>query len=151
MSVRIYCGKSNQVPQGYGRIGTPFECMRCGFGAAMRKYRWTDADQTNQPHPQSGGVGCRRGVRPNEPAVMDELDMKHSGDLAVGSLFLHYQPDIKMILIPLLTGVGVSAVLLYNDYGWWVSVSVGIGIMILVCTVLLVYTNSSNIELPVEY
>jgi hypothetical protein len=64
--VRIYCGTKSVIPPTYGRVGTPFECMQCGFGAAMRKYKWSPADP-GAPMPQRplGQEGCRRGVVPN--------------------------------------------------------------------------------------
>jgi hypothetical protein len=77
MSVKIYCGKKTLVPQGYGRAGTPFECMRCGFGAAMRKYKWSDADLSPQPPDRPlGQEGCRRGVIPNSDDYK-YVDNKH--------------------------------------------------------------------------
>lgn len=38
MPVRIYCGKSRRLPNGYGRYGTRYECLQCGYGSAMSKY-----------------------------------------------------------------------------------------------------------------
>jgi hypothetical protein len=29
---RLYCGKENQVPEGYIRRGEPYECLRIGIG-----------------------------------------------------------------------------------------------------------------------
>ena len=42
---RIYCGDNDRVPAGYGRPGTRQECLRCGFGAAMMKYKWAKASR----------------------------------------------------------------------------------------------------------
>jgi hypothetical protein len=30
---RLYCGKSDTLPDGYDDFGEPFECLRKGFGA----------------------------------------------------------------------------------------------------------------------
>ena len=32
---RIYCGTANQLPPGYTRFGTPYECLRKGMGAGI--------------------------------------------------------------------------------------------------------------------
>lgn len=32
---KIYCGNSDNLPQGYTRNGTRFECLKKGYGAAL--------------------------------------------------------------------------------------------------------------------
>ena len=63
--VKIYCGTSNDVPAGYGRFGTRFECMRCGFGSAMMKYKWTAASGDAKPPPRAR-KGCYRSRSPGK-------------------------------------------------------------------------------------
>ena len=58
---KIYCGDMSNLPggQGYSRFGTRNECLKCGFGAAMYKYRWEPADNQPRPPPRSRR-GCLR-------------------------------------------------------------------------------------------
>jgi hypothetical protein len=58
---KIYCGDKPNLPgnKNYVRFGTRNECLKCGFGSAMYKYRWAPAD--NQPRPQRRTKpGCLR-------------------------------------------------------------------------------------------
>ncbi len=32
---RLYCGNAQNLPDGYTRMGTRFECLKKGYGAAM--------------------------------------------------------------------------------------------------------------------
>ena len=52
MTVRIYCGTRRGVPVGYGRNGTRYECLQCGYGSAMAKY-------SGKPR-RNGPKGCFR-------------------------------------------------------------------------------------------
>ena len=63
--VKIYCGTSNNVPTGYGRFGNRFECMRCGFGAAMMQYKWAPASGDARPPPRAR-KGCYRSRSPKK-------------------------------------------------------------------------------------
>lgn len=47
---RIYCGKSGILPPGYDRFGTPFECLRKGYGAGIHapEYRRREAIQRSE-------------------------------------------------------------------------------------------------------
>lgn len=67
MNTKIYCGKSSRIPPTYGRRGTPYECMKCGFGSAMMKYKWSQAstDARFPPRPP-GQDGCRRSILPED-------------------------------------------------------------------------------------
>ena len=57
--VKIYCGTSGNLPAGYGRFGTRFECMRCGYGSAMMKYKWAPVSGDAKP-PARARKGCYR-------------------------------------------------------------------------------------------
>jgi len=57
--VKIYCGTSSNLPAGYGRFGTRFECMRCGYGSAMMKYKWAPVSGDAKP-PARARKGCYR-------------------------------------------------------------------------------------------
>ena len=60
---KIYCGDKPNLPVGqdYDRFGSRKECLTCGFGAAMYKYRWEPADVEPRSPPRA-----RRGcLRPN--------------------------------------------------------------------------------------
>ena len=52
MSVRIYCG-TKRLPSGYGRYGTRYECLQCGYGSAMSKY-------SGRPKKRGRPQGCFR-------------------------------------------------------------------------------------------
>ena len=63
--VKIWCGNSANLPAGYGRPGTPFECMRCGFGSAMMQYKWAPASGDARPPPRARR-GCYRARSPKK-------------------------------------------------------------------------------------
>ena len=67
---KIYCGDRSNLPggQGYSRFGTRNECLKCGFGAAMYKYRWEPADNQPRPPPRAQR-GCLRPRRHEQGAV----------------------------------------------------------------------------------
>ena len=67
---KIYCGDRSDLPggQGYSRFGTRNECLKCGFGAAMYKYRWEPADDQPRPPPRAQ-QGCLRPRRHDRGAV----------------------------------------------------------------------------------
>ncbi len=58
---KIYCGDMSNLPGGqdYDRFGTRNECLKCGFGAAMYKYRWAAPDNQPRPPPRAQ-QGCLR-------------------------------------------------------------------------------------------
>ena len=35
MQQKVYCGNQPQAPQGYDRIGRPFQCLRKGYGVCL--------------------------------------------------------------------------------------------------------------------
>lgn len=35
MRQRTYCGNQPQVPVGYDRVGTPYQCLRKGYGVCL--------------------------------------------------------------------------------------------------------------------
>ena len=59
MSVKIYCGSKSALPSGYGRFGTRYECMQCGYGSAMMQYKWSPASNSPKP-PNRNRKGCYR-------------------------------------------------------------------------------------------
>ena len=59
MSVKIYCGSKSALPSGYGRFGTRYECMQCGYGSAMMQYKWSPASTSPKP-PNRNRKGCYR-------------------------------------------------------------------------------------------
>lgn len=61
---KIYCGDRSDLPgnQNYTRFGTRNECLKCGFGAAMYKYRWAAPDNIPRP-PLRARQGCLRSER----------------------------------------------------------------------------------------
>ena len=63
--VKIYCGTSDNLPDGYGRFGTRFECMRCGYGSAMMKYKWAPVSGDAKP-PARARKGCYRARNPRK-------------------------------------------------------------------------------------
>ena len=63
--VKIYCGTSDNLPDGYGRFGTRFECMRCGYGSAMMKYKWDPVSGDAKP-PARARKGCYRSRNPRK-------------------------------------------------------------------------------------
>ena len=67
---KIYCGDRSNLPggQGYARFGTRNECLKCGFGAAMFKYRWEPADNQPRPPPRAQ-QGCLRSRRHDRGVV----------------------------------------------------------------------------------
>ena len=67
---KIYCGDRSNLPggQGYDRFGTRNECLKCGFGAAMYKYRWAAPDDQPRP-PRRARQGCLRSRRHDRGAV----------------------------------------------------------------------------------
>ena len=56
---RIYCGDLKNLPQTYNRFGSRWECMQCGFGAAMMKYKWKPASK-DPKYPARNKKGCLR-------------------------------------------------------------------------------------------
>ena len=59
MSVKIYCGSKSALPSEYGRFGTRYECMQCGYGSAMMQYKWSPASNSPKP-PNRNRKGCYR-------------------------------------------------------------------------------------------
>lgn len=89
--VKIYCGDKSRLPgnQGYSRFGTRNECLKCGFGSAMYKYRWAPADEAPMPPPRER-EGCLR-------------DRIHSQGVVRGNQFLE-EAEIDIDLSPPLHG-----------------------------------------------
>ena len=56
---RIYCGSKHDVPDEYDRMGTRNECLKCGFGAGMLKYKWKNPSLSPRPPPRNRR-GCYR-------------------------------------------------------------------------------------------
>ncbi len=56
---KIYCGADTVLPAEYDRHGTRSECLKCGFGAAMMKYKWMPASNSPKPPPRRM-KGCFR-------------------------------------------------------------------------------------------
>jgi len=77
---KIYCGDQSNLPgrQGYSRFGTRNECLKCGFGAAMYKYRWEPADNQPMPPPRSR-QGCLRTRRHPRGEVKGNQFSRRSG------------------------------------------------------------------------
>ena len=63
--VKIYCGTKSILPDGYGRFGTRYECMQCGFGSALMQYKWAPASNDPRP-PARKKRGCYRPRNPKE-------------------------------------------------------------------------------------
>ena len=63
--VKIYCGTKSTLPDGYGRFGTRYECMQCGFGSALMQYKWAPASNDPRP-PARKKRGCYRPRNPKE-------------------------------------------------------------------------------------
>jgi len=63
--VKIYCGTKSTLPDGYGRFGTRYECMQCGFGSALMQYKWAPASNDPRP-PAREKRGCYRPRNPKE-------------------------------------------------------------------------------------
>ena len=59
MTSKIYCGDSSILPISHDRFGSRNECLKCGFGASMFKYRWAPADTGPKPPPRAR-EGCLR-------------------------------------------------------------------------------------------
>ncbi len=57
--MKIYCGDRSTLPSGYNRFGTRNECLKCGYGSSMYKYRWAPADNSPMP-PRRARQGCLR-------------------------------------------------------------------------------------------
>lgn len=70
MSVRIYCG-TKRLPSGYGRYGTRYECLQCGYGSAMSKY-------SGRPKKRGRPRGCFR------PGLFSTSGAGGSGWMGVG-------------------------------------------------------------------
>lgn len=49
--MRVYCGTKQQAPDGYDRIGTPFQCLRKGYGVCL----YSGKKGTGQRRPQNIG------------------------------------------------------------------------------------------------
>jgi hypothetical protein len=71
--VRIYCGDATQVPAGYGRRGTPYECLTCGYGSAMMRFKWAPASDDPQPPPRVR-QGCYRKMKDDEDDDEEDED-----------------------------------------------------------------------------
>ena len=56
---KIYCGDQTNLPGSYNRFGTRYECLQCGFGAAMNKYKWEPASREPRG-PRREQQGCFR-------------------------------------------------------------------------------------------
>ena len=63
--VKIYCGTSRNLPAGYGRFGTRYECMQCGYGSATMRYKWAPASNSPKP-PNKARKGCYRSRKPKK-------------------------------------------------------------------------------------
>ena len=73
-------GDKSNLPgrQGYSRFGTRNECLKCGFGAAMYKYRWEPADNQPMPPPRSR-QGCLRARRHSKGEVKGNQFSRRTG------------------------------------------------------------------------
>ena len=83
---KIYCGDNVVLPPAYDRDGTRNECLKCGFGAAMMKYKWEPAALGPRPPPRARS-GCLRPVNNdnnNPPSdnirnwILEELDRRRN-------------------------------------------------------------------------
>jgi len=80
--VKIYCGDKPNLPIGhnYSRFGSRNECMKCGYGSAMYKYRWAAADNTPRPLSTRTRSGCLR-------------SRNHDKGIIRGNQFMHTRRD----------------------------------------------------------
>ena len=65
---RIYCGDGSNLPRDYNRFGSRYECMQCGFGAAMTKYKWQPASG-HKKLPERKKKGCLRPAQHKKGSV----------------------------------------------------------------------------------
>ena len=79
---RIYCGDGSALPNDYDRFGSRYECMQCGFGAAMMKYKWEPVS-TDTKLPPREEKGCRR-VKQHKKGVIS------------GNQFINADDDAEM-------------------------------------------------------
>jgi len=82
LASRIYCGDGSALPNDYDRFGSRYECMQCGFGAAMMKYKWEPVS-TDTKLPPREEKGCRR-VKQHKKGVIS------------GNQFINTDDDAEM-------------------------------------------------------
>ena len=75
---RIYCGDFSNLPNTYDRFGSRHECMQCGFGAAMMKYKWQAASKDPE-YPSRNKKGCLRVRKHKKGTVKGNQFGKTSG------------------------------------------------------------------------
>jgi hypothetical protein len=110
---KIYCGDRSNLPAGgnYARFGTRNECLKCGFGAAMYKYRWVAADNQPKPPPRTQR-GCLRSRNHAQGNVRGNQFNRRGGGYSPARHLGRFAPSWS-IAMGIVTSV-VAFVLLYK-------------------------------------
>ena len=89
---RIYCGDGSSLPTDYNRFGSRYECMQCGFGAAMMKYKWEEKS-TDIKLPPRDKKGCLRPKQHKKGVINGNQFVLVSEDSDMDSFAIFASPE----------------------------------------------------------